>query len=148
MGLPDLSNVRFTTQPGYVVTTQTPEVCVKVIMDAVVACHDLKYGDYDQVAFRTSPGVQQFRSLPGGRNAPTEEAVTIPCVELSFFVPNDQAVLTAVLKAIYDTHPYEEPVIFVKESLRTLHIAGLDEDNPNRYWNWEDDPWTPEQNRK
>ena len=52
-----------------------------------------------------------------------------------------------VLRSIYASHPYEEPVVFVETCVRTLHIRGVDEDNPNRFWNNEAEDWVPEEHR-
>ncbi|NND19470.1 MAG: hypothetical protein HKN98_12915, partial [Silicimonas sp.] len=107
----------------------------------------LRYGDYDCVAYRTAAGVQQFRSLGSGRNAATEKVVEVPCVEVSFFIGSNEDRAVAVLRAIYSAHPYEEPVIFVEPCVRTLHIRGMDEDNPNRFWNNEAEDWVPDEHR-
>jgi hypothetical protein len=73
--------------------------------------------------------------------------VEVPCVELSFFLSHDEPKAVQVLKSIYSSHPYEEPVVLVESCLRTLHIRGMDEDNPNRFWNCETEDWVPEQHR-
>ena len=148
MTLPVLNNDRFTSEAGLKVVVQVPNAHAERILDSVLQHADLKYGDYDRVAFRTTEGVQQFRSLSGGRNAATDDVVEVPCLEVSFFLQNDDAVLTEVLKAIYWAHPYEEPVVHVTPCLRTLHIRGLDEDNPNRFWNRESEDWVPNEHRK
>lgn len=107
----------------------------------------LVWGDYDHVAFESQPGRQHFRSLPGGRNAPTAAAVEVPCVELAFFLPADPPLAARVIEALYDAHPYEEPVILLTDCVRTLHIRGLDEDNPARFWNRPNADWVPEGHR-
>ena len=147
MQFPDLKNDRFVPEQGAVVSVQVPEMHGQDIIDAVLSQVDLKYGDYDRVCFRSAPGVQMFRSLGQGRNAATEAAVEVPCVELSFFLNVDQEGLIALLQRIYAQHPYEEPVIFVSPCIRTLHIRGLDEDNPNRFWNRDSADWVPEAHR-
>ena len=148
MNLPDLSNDRFLSEAGMKVIVQVPSAHAECILDAVLEHTDLKYGDYDRVALRTPISVQQFRSLPGGRNPATENVVEVPCIEVSFFLEYDERVLSKVLKAIYWAHPYEEPVVQVTPCLRTLHIRGLDENNPNRFWNKENEDWVPEEHRK
>ncbi len=116
-------------------------------LDTVLVDNALKYGDYDRVTFRTALGIQQFRSLGSGRNTATERVVEVPCVELSFFIGGDEARAVQTLRNIYAVHPYEEPVIFVEPCVRTLHIRGMDEDNPNRFWNNEAEDWVPEEHR-
>lgn len=147
MILPELQNDRFTPQPSLRITVQLPETHSQKVLDAVIPEDALKYGDYDCVTFKTALGVQQFRSIGTGRNAKTERAVQVPCCELSFFLPYDEKVAVNVLKAIYSAHPYEEPVIAIEPCIRALHIRGLDEDNPNRFWNGSPPDWVPDEHR-
>lgn len=147
MALPALKTNRFTSEPGFRVTVQTPDQNAQTIVENVLAEAPLKYGDYDSVTFKTATGVQQFRSLGSGRNAATETVVEVPCVELSFFLEGSETMVTRVVEAIYSAHPYEEPVVFVEACLRTLHIRGLDEDNPNRFWNSKPADWVPKEHQ-
>ena len=147
MALPKLDNDRFVPQNGLRIIVQVPDTHAQKIIDAVLVDDALKYGDYDGVAFRTAPGIQQFRSLGSGRNTATEKVVEVPCVELSFFTCSDEARVVQTLINIYSSHPYEEPVIFVESCVRTLHIRGTDEDNPSRFWNNEAEDWVPEEHR-
>lgn len=140
-------NDRFVSQPGLRIIVQVPDAHAQQIIDAVLAEDALQYGDYDCVTFRTAPGTQQFRSLGSGRNKATEKVVEVSCVELSFVLGGDDAKAVRVLKAVYSAHPYEEPVVFVEPCLRTLHVRGTDEDNPNRFWNREPEAWVPIEHR-
>jgi hypothetical protein len=140
-------NDRFETESGLRLFVQVPQARVQALLQAITDCAPLGWGDYDQVSFATCNGVQRFRSLGSGRNAATKAAVDVPCCELSFFLPDGEAQLETVLRAIYAAHPYEEPVIFVSPVMRTLHIRGQDEDNPNRFWNRESEDWVPEPHR-
>lgn len=145
--LPRLSSDRFTAEAGYRVMVQVPAPEAAALRAAILAEDPLSWGDYDQVSHETG-GVQRFRSLPGGVNAATEAAVEVPCLELSFFLPEGAARLERVIRAIYRAHPYEEPVIQVVAALRTCHIRGLDQDNPNRFWNRADADWVPRAHRR
>ncbi|MGJ8572934.1 MAG: hypothetical protein ACSHXI_19795 [Hoeflea sp.] len=147
MSLPVLETKRFTQENGYRITVQSPDQSVPKIMEHILAEATLKYGDYDSVTFKTAAGVQQFRSLGSGRNAATKTVVEVPCVELSFFLESNEALVTRVIEAVYAAHPYEEPVVFVEACLRTVHIRGLDEDNPNRFWNAAPADWVPKEHR-
>ncbi|KIC07518.1 hypothetical protein RA19_23410 [Leisingera sp. ANG-M1] len=147
MTLPELKHDRFVPEKGLRIIVQVPETRVQRIIDAVLAEDDLKYGDYDRVTFRTAPGVQRFRSLGSGRNAATGRVAEVACVELSFFLPGSEARAVKVLETVYSSHPYEEPVVFVEPCVRTLHIRGLDEDNPNRFWNSAAEDWVPAEHR-
>lgn len=147
MTLPKLNNDRFVPENGMRIIVQVPDTHAQKIVDAVLVNDTLKYGDYDCVTYRTAPGIQQFRSLGSGRNIATEKVVEVPCVELSFFLGGDEAKAVQVLRNIYSSHPYEEPVVFVEPCARTLHIRGMDEDNPNRFWNNEVEDWVPKEHQ-
>lgn len=147
MTLPKLDNDRFVPEKGLRIIVQVPETHAQRVVNAVLIEDALKYGDYDSVTFQTTPGTQKFRSLGSGRNSATAKEVEVPCVELSFFLGGDDAKAVQVLKAIYASHPYEEPVVFVDQCIRTLHIRGMDEDNPNRFWNSDAEDWVPEEHR-
>ena len=147
MTLPKFHNDRFVTEEGLRIIVQVPATCAPRIVDAILAEDALKYGDYDCVTFTTAAGVQRFRSLGSGRNLATGRVVEVPCVELSFFLSGDEVGAARVLTAIYYSHPYEEPVVFVEPCVRTLHIRGMDEDNPNRFWNGDAEDWVPSEHR-
>ena len=85
MTLPNLTTGRFTPEHGFRIVVQVPNPSAKVVSEAVLKQTNLKYGDYDSVAFKTTAGVQQFRSLGTGRNIATDAIVEVPCVELLFF---------------------------------------------------------------
>lgn len=144
--LPTLETERFTTEPGYTLTVEVPEERADAVVAAILKVVPLKWGDYDRVAFRGAPGNQQFRSLGTGRNAATADTVAVPCQRVSCFLPGS-ADLTAVLEAVYHAHPYEEPVVLVTPALRSAHVRGLDEDNPNRFWNRPAADWVPAEHR-
>ena len=148
MTLPQLQSDRFVPQHGHVIAVQVPPPHAKRVLEAICAEDPLIYGDYDEVAFTAPEGVQQFRSLPGGHNPVTQDTVTVGCVELRVFTAADATQLDKILRAIYWAHPYEEPVILVTPTLRTLHMRGMDEDNPNRFWNNPSEDWVPEEHRR
>ena len=147
MTIPTLDNDRFVPEECLRVVVQVPDTHARRIVNAVLTEDTLKYGDYDSVTYQTVPGTQQFRSQGSGRNTATEKVVEVPCVELSFFLSGDEVKAVQTLKTIYASHPYEEPVVFVHPCVRTLHIRGVDEDNPNRFWNSDAEDWVPEEHR-
>ena len=135
MSLQNMSCDRFTTEEGYLIRLEVPTLNHQQMLTAVRNAADLRYGDYDSVSFTTSPGTQRFRSLGGGHN-PTKDIVSEwECVEVTFFLPADALVVERVLRNVYAVHPSEEPVIHIVKAVRSLHIRGLDEKNPNRFWN-------------
>jgi hypothetical protein len=131
----DLPGDRFTVESGFLVRLELPEQVRSQVMDAVLSVTDLNYGDYDTVSFTSSPGITRFRSLGGGHNPAKDSVSGWQCVEVTFFLPDDLNIVESVLRQIYASHPAEEPVIHLMQASRTLHIRGLDEDNPNRFWN-------------
>ncbi|MEP2718798.1 hypothetical protein [Pseudophaeobacter sp.] len=145
--LADLTSDRFTVESGSRVLVQVPQPAASQVLQAILAVEPLQWGDYDQVAFTTKAGTQQFRVLPQARNAATDQAVTVACVELQVFVPRRGQALEPVLRAIYDAHPYEEPVIQILAAQRSCHRRGADEANPNRFWNQPPANWVPEWHR-
>ena len=141
-----MNNLSFQTAPCYQIRVQTPEAHVDRLLASLSNIDPLLWGDYDQVSFTTTPGQQRFRALASARNAATSGVEIVPCVELSFVVAASVD-LTAVLAALCDTHAYEEPVIVVTQALRTLHIRGMGDENPNRFWNLPSEDWIPEVHR-
>ncbi|MGR3617242.1 MAG: hypothetical protein ACU0BB_14515 [Paracoccaceae bacterium] len=142
-----LTSDRFHVEAGTRVFVQVPEADAQRVLDAILTHDPLGWGEYDQVSFTTAIGTQKFRVLPSSRNAATENMVSVPCVELQFFTTAQEQALEPILCAIYDAHPYEEPVVQMIAAHRTRHISGLDEENPNRFWNRENADWVPEQHR-
>ncbi|SEP55957.1 hypothetical protein [Thalassovita taeanensis] len=144
----DTTKPAFTLHPAFHVTVQRPEAHLPEVLEAVQAVDPLTYGFYDQVSFATTPGVQRFRSCPGGRNPASETAMQVPCTELSFAVlDTDPAHLNQVLQAIFDSHPYEEPVIFVTQATYTRHVPGTGLDAPAKFWNRDTPDWVPATHR-
>jgi len=142
---PMLPTDRYTTETGFLILFQVPEPAADAVCAHIRTVTPMIYGDYDAVQFQTAPGRQSFRAFGHGHNAATSDIVHVPCVEVSFFI--DAPALDATLKAIYHAHPYEEPVIYAQPTLRSLHIRGLDEDNPNRFWNQTTPDWVPDEHR-
>lgn len=141
-----LESKRFKAETGHQLTVEVPEERADAVLQAIIAQVPLVWGDYDQVAFRTAPGRQQFHSLGTGRNAETDGVVEVPCQRVSCFLPEGTD-CAAVLEAVYDVHSYEEPVIVLTPAQRSLHIRGVDEDNPNRFWNRPAADWVPSAHR-
>ena len=141
MTLPTFDSPRFRTESGWRVAVQVPQAHAAEILAAVREKSALTWGDYDTVSFESTAGIQRFRSLGTGHNPASDGILEVPCVELSFFLPGSEAEVAGVLEAIYGVHPYEEPVLFVVPAVRSLHIRGMDEDNPNRFWNGPPRDW-------
>jgi hypothetical protein len=106
----------------YRITTFVPPEHVDSLLDGVMREVPLTYGRYDRSAWWSAIGVEQFRPLPGSK--PTVgragEVERVPTVRLEFAIPHDPVLLERVLsRGVIPNHPWEEPAIFVDESLAT-----------------------------
>ena len=114
-------------RPVYRVTTFVPPESVDSLLDGVVRETSLTYGRYDQSAWWSAVGVEQFRPLPGSTPTVGEEGRVerVPTVRLEFVIPRDPALLDRVLdRGVIPNHPWEEPAIFVDESVVTASDLG------------------------
>jgi len=101
----------------------SPPKNARQIIEAVSAVCELRYGDYDHVAWTSSPGTEQFRPLPGSNPTVGEqgELTALPSVRIEFSVPDDDEILKQVVtEAIVPNHPWESPVIVVARESEVL----------------------------
>ncbi|MFB9149826.1 hypothetical protein [Roseovarius ramblicola] len=138
---------RYRVETGLRILVQLPVEALPRVEAAVLGADPLAHGDYDRVSFHSAAGVQRFRSCGGGRNRATEDTVEVDCIEWQVFTTARGAALDALIRAIYATHPYEEPVIHLVPAQRCRHRRGMDEDNPNRFWNRDTADWVPPAHR-
>ena len=97
---------------------QIPVEDVSRVLDAIINVTPLRYGNYQQVAFRCRGGIQQYKPVDGSKTGEAE-LVYILCDEISFTVPKYDEMIIAVIDAILQSHPQEEPVILVQEVMCT-----------------------------
>lgn len=88
---------------------QIPTDDVPQVLEAIINITPLRYGNYEQVAFRYSRGIQQYKPLAGSKTG-AAELIHIPCDEISFTVPRHDEIITAIIDALFESHPHEEPV--------------------------------------
>jgi len=111
----------------YRVTMFVPPDHLDSLLEGVMREVPLTYGPYDHLAWWSAVGVEQFPPLPG--SAPTvgkpAQVERVPTVRLDFAIPRDPALLDRVLsRGIVPNHPWQEPAIFVNDSLATAsHLA-------------------------
>jgi hypothetical protein len=94
----------------------------------------LEYGKYDRVAYIDAEGMEQYRPLAGSKAGAQQTVTRTPSRVVTVSVVHDRAMLQKVVDAIYQAHPYEEPVIYITEGWRSRSTSA-DEKNPNRWWN-------------
>ena len=124
----DLKPKNARIQKACLFRVQIPPDDVSKVLEAIINITPLMYGNYEQVAFRSNTGIQQFRGLPGSKTGETE-LIHIRCDEILFTVPNHDEVITAVIDAIFESHPHEEPVILIQDVLRTRFRYGQMEES-------------------
>jgi len=83
----------------------------------------LTYGNYDRVAWVSSPGMEQYRVLSGADPISPDDKIVIAaeddlskikCVAIEFSIPRDDALMQSVIEdGIYPVHPWDEPVVSV-----------------------------------
>ena len=94
----------------------------------------LTYGNYDRVAWVSSPGIEQCRVLPGANPASQDDLNVIAeeddllqmkCVAIEFSIPRDDALMRSVIEdGIFPVHPWDEPVVFVYPGHETRRWEG------------------------
>lgn len=135
-------------EPMVLLHMQAPVADVDRIMEAVVKIVPLTMGNYDSSAYQTGEGIERYRPLEGAAAGPETDLRKRPrIVEVSFELPDDQAVIEQVIETIFQTHSYQEPVIRV-QNIWASRIKGLDDSkNPNRWWNTTGDWKTKPENK-
>ncbi|TIT80613.1 MAG: hypothetical protein E5W56_10185, partial [Mesorhizobium sp.] len=118
------------------VSFQAPAADVERIMEAVVAITPLRMGRYDGNAYQSAQGIERHRTLEGAAAGAEIELRRRPgTVEVSFELPDDQALAARVVEAIFQAHSYEEPVIRIQPLLTSRSKGTDDRTNPNRWRN-------------
>lgn len=123
-------------EPHWQVTFQAPEEDIDRIFDHITEFVPLEHGKTDKNAYRSANGYEYYRPREGTPTGAEEEVRKRPGVaQVSFFIPHNKRQLDLVIEAIYAVHSYYEPVITVKEVLRSRSKGLNDSDNPHRWWN-------------
>jgi hypothetical protein len=125
----------FRLEPAYVVSVNVPSDAADKVLRSITRSVPLIYGNYDQVAFRSATGVEQFRPLRGSRAGEQAVPSEVSTTRITFAVPRDLDTLRNVIAAIRHSHPYEEPVVHVESGWMSRAKSGGEESNPNRWWN-------------
>jgi hypothetical protein len=123
-------------QRMFMMTIQAPTEDVDRIMTAVASVAPLAMGKYDSNAYQSAPGIERYRPLEGAAaGAETEVRKRSGVVEISFELPEDQALIDRIIEAVFEYHSYQEPVIRIVPILASRSKALDDSKNPHRWWN-------------
>jgi hypothetical protein len=117
----------YRTRAVYRITTFVPLENLECLLEGIIRVVPLQYGKYDRVAWWSAVGTEQFRPLQGANPTVGSEGKIerVPSVRLEFTIPRYRALLERVLTVgLIPHHPWEEPVVFVDESLVTLSSSG------------------------
>ena len=125
----------FRLEPAYIVSVNVPSGAVEKVLRSIADAFPLVYGNYDQVAFRSATGVEQFRPLRGSRAGEQAGLSEVPTTRITFAIPENVDTLHRVIAAIRYAHPYEEPVVHVEAGWMSRAKPGGEESNLNRWWN-------------
>jgi hypothetical protein len=113
-------------QKMYRITTFIPPEHLDELLDGVSREVPLQYGHYDQAAWWSAVGVEQFRPMPGAKPTFGEIGRTerVPTVRIEFAIPRDAELLMRFLtRGLIPHHPWQEPAIFIDESQVTVSHA-------------------------
>jgi hypothetical protein len=117
-------------------TVQAPQEDVARIMASVVEIAPLVMGAYDSNAWVSGPGTERYRPRAGAAAGAEIDVRERPGVtEISFELPDDPVLVSAVVEVIFQVHSYQEPVIRLASILGSRSKGLDDRDNPNRWWN-------------
>ncbi|HEV2442879.1 MAG TPA: hypothetical protein VGT07_10175 [Steroidobacteraceae bacterium] len=103
----------------YRVTTFVPPEHLEALLAGIASEAPLRYGQYDQSAWWSAVGVEQFRPLPGAK--PTSGKVgtveRVPTVRVEFAIARDPTQLARLIaKGLRANHPWQEPAVFIDEA--------------------------------
>jgi hypothetical protein len=107
----------------YRITTFIPPEHVDSLLQGIGREMPLRYGHYEQSAWWSAVGVEQFRPIPGAKPTVGEIGRTerVPTVRIEFAIPHDADLLERFLtRGLLPNHPWQEPAIFIDESRVTL----------------------------
>ncbi len=96
-----------------------PPDAVESLRASLRATGALEYGDYADVMWRSTPGEECFTPRAGSMPTvgSTGEATHCASTQLVFSIAPDKSTLETVMHAISSVHPWEEPVVFVDETM-------------------------------
>jgi len=113
-------------KPVYRITTFVPLDRLETLLTGITSVVPLQYGRYDQAAWWSAEGVEQFRPLPGSNpsSGAQGQISRVASVRVEFIIPRDPLLLDKVLTlGLIPNHPWEEPAVFVDESNITMSHA-------------------------
>ncbi|NMC36020.1 hypothetical protein GYA49_03160 [Candidatus Beckwithbacteria bacterium] len=107
---------------SYQITVYIIPEKAKVLIDAIKQVTELNYGNYHGVYFQSPAGEEFYQLKPEAepnQNIDPEKIYSSKTVKLEFSIPKDEQLLQKIIAAIWQVHPWKEPVIRVVEGLES-----------------------------
>ncbi len=124
-----------TLEREWLVTVDTPEGGVDIVLEALGRELPLVQGPYDNCLFVCEKGYQRFRALEGSHAGAEGTIHQTLAQQIVFSLPPDRDLVSKAFDVIFSVHVNEEPTIRVEEVWGSRSKLLDDKDNPNRYWN-------------
>ncbi len=104
---------------AYRVTAFVPPDHLEAVLNAVVTKAPLRFGPYEKSAWWSAIGTEQFEPRAGASPAVGEigKVERVPTIRLEFVIPRETDLLQRVLRALLHAHPWQEPAVFVDETM-------------------------------
>jgi hypothetical protein len=113
-------------QEAYRITSFIPPQHLDEVLQAIVAEAPLTYGPYDKSAWWSAPGTEQFEPRAGAKPTVGQVGKTerVPTIRLEFVIPREPQLLDRVLAALLQSHPWQEPAVFIDPTTVTVSNPG------------------------
>lgn len=111
----------------YSLAVYVPEQALDEVKQALFAAGAGSIGNYDRCCWQVL-GMGQFRALEGSDPTIGEQNKMTQVAEYRLEMVLDESVVKTVLKALYESHPYEEPAFHLvkTEYYKKILDDGLD----------------------
>lgn len=121
----------------WVIAVQTPAAGLDALLKALRTHINPVQGHYDNCAFITAAGEQQFRALEGSYAGAENTIQATKTLEVQISIKPDLKALEKAVDVIYKHHVQEEPTIRIITAWGVRSKYTADTNNPNKYWNLE-----------
>jgi len=97
------------------------EEYLEQVITSVKGATNLKYGNYDGVLWHSRPGTERCVPRKGSVTYAGEIDGQYACdsIQVEFSIPRDASQLEQVVESIFTSHPWDEPVISITETIDT-----------------------------
>ncbi|MGN0920615.1 MAG: NGG1p interacting factor NIF3 [Cellvibrio sp.] len=115
----------------YSLAVYVPEQALEEVKQALFSAGAGSIGNYDKCSWQVL-GMGQFRALEGSDPTIGEQNKIAQVAEYRLEMVVDESIIKPVLKALYDSHPYEEPAFHLTKTEFYKNILGDDFVKPKK----------------